>query len=840
MLMKIKQNLTNVFYDGFVKFRVIFCIVIGLLVLGALSGCHPFTYLEQPQIISSIELSASQSIGQTFVARFDGLQAVQIHLTPGKTGDGIIRFSLYSEPGADQALRTVSLPLVEVKSAQFYRFDFPSIVDARRQYYYVLLEIDGEGSVFISTAGPDSYLNGALYLQNTPGEGQMTFHLVHDDKQLLQDLFHEVTNWIKVLIIAIYLYVVPGWVIFQFLWPEWKTLPLTVKIVLAAGVSLSLYPLVMLWCDVFGIHLGVLHCWIPSLLLGILLLKNRFYIDRILTHGSALQSIKRSFMISFPDWVLLILLGLIVFTRFWSIRDLEAPMWGDAYHHTVISQLIIDQGGLFGSWEPYASMQSFTYHFGFHTAVAIFSWITNIAAYKSVLWVGQVMNILAVLAIYPLAYQIGRDKWAGIIGVLIAGLASPMPNFYLNWGRYTQLTGQIIFCAALFFFLRKLEKQQGITKFWCFLIIGCLLATGLALTHYRIFIFLVISLFSIGLHRILKGDNHVKTIKEYVSLGVGTSMLFFPWLLNVYGGKFMENLTNQITTLPSQATSFTWEYNAIGNVSIYLPAALWALLALSLGWGLWKNEINVYIVGLSWFLIICVANPNWFGLPGSGMLSNFAVFIAIYIPAAVMIGGAASWLWKTIKDWIANLPVKYFRHVYMTVVIIIITAFALIAFTTSRSRIEDIQPISYGLVTRPDIRAMAWIRDNVSDQAYFLVNSFLAYGDSISVGSDSGWWLEYFTNRHSTLPPIIYASEKEPYSGFRQQVHDITVASTQLEINQLWQFLKDRNITHVYIGQRFGRVNYIGAVLEPTKMLSHPGFQLIYHQDRVWIFEIIR
>ncbi|MFN2280805.1 MAG: hypothetical protein ACK2TZ_03005, partial [Anaerolineales bacterium] len=78
--------------------------------------------------------------------------------------------------------------------------------------------------------------------------------------------------------------------------------------------------------------------------------------------------------LSWPRLALLFTIALIIAVRFWVIRSLDAPMWGDSYQHTMIAQLIVDHGGLFDSWQPYAEMTTFTYHFGFHSLVAVFHW----------------------------------------------------------------------------------------------------------------------------------------------------------------------------------------------------------------------------------------------------------------------------------------------------------------------------------------------------------------------------------------------------------------------------------------------------------------------------------
>ncbi len=65
----------------------------------------------------------------------------------------------------------------------------------------------------------------------------------------------------------------------------------------------------------------------------------------------------------------------------------------------MIAQLLVDHGGLFTSWQPYAEMTTFTYHFGFHSAVAVFDWLTHMEIPKAVLWAGQILNILAVIVL---------------------------------------------------------------------------------------------------------------------------------------------------------------------------------------------------------------------------------------------------------------------------------------------------------------------------------------------------------------------------------------------------------------------------------------------------------
>src|SRR2546423_337066 len=58
-----------------------------------------------------------------------------------------------------------------------------------------------------------------------------------------------------------------------------------------------------------------------------------------------------------------------------AIRDLARGLGIDAYHHTAIAQLFVQNGGIPDNYEPFAPLTSFTYHFGFHAWTAALAWL---------------------------------------------------------------------------------------------------------------------------------------------------------------------------------------------------------------------------------------------------------------------------------------------------------------------------------------------------------------------------------------------------------------------------------------------------------------------------------
>ena len=314
----------------------------------------------------------------------------------------------------------------------------------------------------------------------------------------------------------------------------------------------------------------------------------------------------------------------------------------------------------------------------------------------------------------------------------------------------------------------------------------------------------------------------------YLSLFGG--LLFLPWFINIFAGQITHTLAVQLSTPAETVSTFTQQYNSIGDLFVYLPALLWLLLPVSILWGSWRHERGVLLIGLWWFLILLAGNPQWLYLPGEGALSNFAVFIAAYIPVSVLVG------------YLVGQVSNYNNRVHKSLALVLLFSVCLIGVWGAHARLGDLQVAQGTLVTRPDIRAAGWIQENTPSNARFLVNSFSAYGGSSIVGSDAGWWLPLLAQRQTTLPPLTYAAERGPRPDYIAWVNALTAEIQNKGITNpdVLALLRARDITYVYVGQRQGRVNYTGPqTLAPELLLASANFRLVYHQDQVWVFKIV-
>lgn len=776
-------------------------------------------------------LQPGMTLGQTFVASYDGLSGVEIQLAPDIAGDGNIILYLRREPEAQEDLATSQIAVKTIDTANLYRFSFDPIENSRRQYYYLFLEMQGEGRLQVGMAWGGAYLDGAIYQDHLPYNSQMAFSLVYDSDRAVVGALRQIGSWFGLLLFGIFLYVLPGWAILRGLWKEWSEHTWVEKLALSSGLSLAVTPLLLLWTYIVGLQLGAGYAWWPGIISVLALIwLNRHSLTPKGLSIPVRVDLSDIFSKRLPDIVFIFVLFAVIFVRFWSVRNLDLPMWGDSYQHTVITQLMLDNEGLFDAWDPYAPLESLTYHYGFHAGSAIFGWLTGLPATRAVIWVGQIFNVLAVLAVYPYAMRLGGNRWGGISAVLIAGLLFQIPMSYVNWGRYTQLAGQTILPAFALLFIDGMRQEK---LGWSKVAILSVYLSGLALTHYRVLIFALAVIPAYFIIEV-RSKNFNRCITRLTQLGLVSGVLFLPWFLHVYGARILTIFGAQLTTPASANSSGLDQYNAIGDLTAYLPFWTWLLIPIAIMIGLWLRKREVAYVSVWWLIILLAANPAWLNLPGTGTLSNFAVFIASYLPAAILLGAGIGWFIdrNLIKRKGSNRFLSY--------------AFGLILLVAGLlggwQRLADVQIDQFALATRPDIQAFEWIRENTPKDAKFVVNYFFSYLDQLIVGSDGGWWLPLLTQRQTNLPPLTYGIEDSSGNEYLESTNNLAkdIQRDGITDIQVLDQLVGNGFEYIYIGQRQGEVNNPGPVVLDAEVLSQdPHFQMVYRHDKVWIFKIL-
>jgi hypothetical protein len=154
----------------------------------------------------------------------------------------------------------------------------------------------------------------------------------------------------------------------------------------------------------------------------------------------------------------------------------------------------------------------------------------------------------------------------------------------------------------------------------------------------------------------------------------------------------------------------------------------------------------------------------------------------------------------------------------------------------------DVDIPDHALVLPPDLRAFAWIEQNTPRESRFLVNAQPAFYETATIGTDGGWWMPLLAGRQTTIPPMNYSFEQEPWDGYRDSINNLyqEIESKGIDDPEVINELRLRGVTHVYIGQQNGGVSHFGpSNFDLEALQSSPYYRLVYRQDRVWIFEVL-
>ncbi|MHB0857731.1 MAG: hypothetical protein ACYC5M_09190 [Anaerolineae bacterium] len=792
-----------------------------LVLLGlTLAGCTPFVSQDQPHIDAAqrINLTSHSTVGQTFTAHHAGLNGLEVYVEVDGGVQGELRLSLRENTDREVEVAGASWRAPTGGHVGYCRFAFPPVADSHQADYFAELSWQGNGQVVLPAADVSAYMDGAAYEDGEPQAKQLAFRTLFDTRSLLVGaLLSTLAQWALVIGAGLLLFVLPGLALLRLFWPRDVSLDPWEVLGMAGGLGIVVYPLLVVWSGVFGLHLGRWNAWLPVLVsMAVLVWRDG---RRVLAWRPRWRAWRRSEAFV-PDLAFVALAGLVFATRFAPISSIDLPMWGDSVHHTLITRLLVDHGGLFDSWQPYAALQSFTYHLGFHTAAAAFQWLTGVDTAQAVLLMGQLLNVMAVLALYPLTLRLGGSRWAGVVAVLVGGLLAQMPMSYVNWGRYTQLAGQVALPALvclLWTAFRSPRPRRGLTA------LICLVFAGLALIHYRVLaigiilfgVLVMIRLFSGGLKR---------TLRLFAPMVAGATILALPWYYRVAGGSLYRILGEEFVPAV-QAEAGRSVAMSFGNLADFLPPLLWILVVPAAAYGLWRRERGAATLGLWWFFVLLAAYPNWLSLPGAGALSDFAVFIAAYIPVAVLLGLAAGWV-------LGRVAVG--RRAVLALLLV-----GVLGLWGARQRLGDFSVGNHALVTRADLRAAEWIKTYTPEDALLLVNSTFAYEGTMVVGIDAGWWLPYLTGRRTTLPPMPYASERGPVPDYAEEVNGLRMLldAQPLSAPDVVNELRRRGVTHVFIGQR--PMADATLPLDPSDLLNSPAFQVEYHEDATWVFSLL-
>jgi len=780
--------------------------------------------IAQSDPIPLVSINSGESVGQTFTSLHRGLNEIGITLSSQNNADGTLKLDLYDN--VSESLLLSKEYSVAVSTPRFFMLDFDTQTDSYLKDYYLELSWAGSSPISFQTDAPESYSMGGLYLNSSPIMAQLSFSLTYDRLQLLLGLMLIAFKWFWQFFLTALILVLPGWTIMTYCWSDWKTYDFFLKLALAFGLSYALYPILFLFTDLINFHPGEpFYVWTVMGLSALFLLI--YYRLDLKYKKFSVKNFIRSIQTNSENWqnVLFVFILCIIFlVKFWAIRTLDTPMWGDSYQHTVITQLLLDNNGLFESWQPYVPYETLTVHFGFHVISAMFAWISNLNASESVLWMAQISNALAALSLYPIAFKVsGNKKWAGMVAVIIAGLVLRYPNYYVNWGRYAQLSGQVLLPVVGFLLIEALFPKKSDLKS---LAIVSLSLAGMALCYYRMPIFLIIWIpILLGEMLVWLKNKENKFLPFFIRAALillGMLVLLVPLFSRISGSTLGESVGSaQSQALDQVLSNFV---RNLKSTKYYYPEPLLILAVISAVIGLLMKQWRVLAVVLGMILLYAYNIGAIINLPFSNFIDIFSIQLMAYIGVSVTIAYLFALVFESLEPIHPGIP---------AVLLGLISLF--FAFTA-----KNVTDKTHEMVTRPDLRAFQWIIENTDANTLFLVNGMTIYNNTSAVGSDAGWWISLLTNRENTMPPQYAVLNEKPnppdYSDWTVDVINLFETHPPTSDEGI-AALCSWGIDYIYIGQKQGSINDSTPLLNWQEWEDVSYLSLAYSEDHVRIYQ---
>jgi hypothetical protein len=498
-----------------------------------------------------------------------------------------------------------------------------------------------------------------------------------------------------------------------------------------------------------------------------------------------------------------------------ALRGLYAGPGIDSYHHTLVSQLFVDQAGLPDNYAPYAPLVTFRYHFGFHSLTGAVSMLSGIPVMVLTPVLGQLAQTGAMLSLAGFALTLSGRARVAALAILLAGFVSPLPAAVANWARYPQLTGMIVLPVLLSYiwvWLRDGAPRRVIVA-------SALFAAGLGLVHYRVSLFAGIGIASACLIWLwAEPARRVRMLSGLAVLIALTALLYAPWPARLIATRYT-GVGFTLSAIESAGAAF-FDIGRLGPWVLNHPAlpALLALTAVAAVLAVVRRT-RTELWLLAWSVMAVVASSPYVL---SEYMDTVSVAISLYAPLAVLIA-------ISINDLIDRAPqTRVLAHALERTAAAVGVLAALSLAPTQLGVVEH----GNTWVRPDDIRAARWIQQNTPADARFAGSVFaFDYSPKWVLASDSAYWLPLTAQRQSSILPMIYDIEKAANAEPDSRMASLLAMGNNFATETAARALKTAGVTYLFVGERPGGID--------VSALAHsPHYTLVFESGRVRVFQL--
>jgi hypothetical protein len=533
------------------------------------------------------------------------------------------------------------------------------------------------------------------------------------------------------------------------------------------------------------------------------------------------------------EWTAVAILGLTFISRFWIVYTHPYPAWSDSLHHTLLTQLTAENGRLPNTLEPYFPNVLAMYHLGLYALSGSVAMLAQVPAHTALLWTAQFLNSLCGIGIY-LALDRYTGRRGAVVGLAVAGLFSAHPALWVNWGRFTQISSQVIFLFAWVLTLEsiglshRLTAQQGppLRLSPWILFFAVLTTAAIFFFHFRVAIFYFLLLFVTLI--IVFWQTRIRSqqlifIRRLTAVGMTSFVVVLPVLWEAAQLYLARRTGTRSPLQPEEVEQLRQNYHLFPLSTIpYLAAPIWLLAigGVATVVGLLRRN-GLVIISFIWIVLLTIlGNSYLLNIRVLNVTNLGAVLIMFYLPLSLIIGAAVEMAWSLI-------PPALQKWADYALILAILAA----AIPAAITRATALEPHRH-FITPQDVEAMVWIQDNVPLNARFAINTYF-WLPQFAHGTDAGYWIPYFTGRQITTSSMLSDGISPAY---RQQILAQSEASEALETDLAALVeLYNLGVEYIYIG---ARGDFSGPGLQRDFLLLSDRVELLYENKGVAIFRI--
>ena len=669
---------------------------------------------------------------------------------------------------------------------------------------------------------------------------------------------------LRLLLALAAMFLLPGGALLAMssLWSRWQGLP---RIGIIVGLSGAFYPVLFY----------TLRFWLPAVRLNASVMAMLLVLCALVMMVRLRGQWRQLLALDGLEWCAVALFAMTLFSRLWFAHLHPYPAWTDSLHHALLTRMTAEQGQLAHSLEPYFPITMDMYHLGLYAHAATLQWLAGVSSHMALVWSAQALNGLCGLGVYltldVLIFQNAPSQatWVRHIGALVgaatAGLFLHQPALYANWGRYTQGASQSLLLIAWVVTLHTVADWGGgivntspthssdrtgkriderideridvpgafrrSNIAWGTLFSG-LLTAGVFLIHFRVAAFYA-PLLALGILAVLwrrRGRALAAAIAGTIAVGAMSLFFILPVLWTALNRYITLHRTPQTMLTPAQVAeivrtyySFTWDgFPYLIGISWWM-AALVALLALV---GLWRRN-PLTIQSVLWMAALYGMGMLYMlNIPMLRITNLGAVLILFYLPIGLCAGAGITEIVQMVSD---RWQPDWQRRASLGVAALVLT----LALPAARMRINTVEPFRF-FVQPGDLTAMRWINEHTPPDATFAINTYFWLANAPH-GTDGGYWIPYFTGRHTTTSAMpLNAADFDYQEQIFNESHAVEALKTD---PSALDTLYDMGIEYIYLGVLGG--NFDPPGLDLAQLRQSPRVEVLYAQDGVAILRIL-